>query len=131
MKKNTAYILMSIAMAYLLLYLIWVVLKVGKNNYIANTVATSLAWNCEVYYKDNNHWPENVMEREDWCKDSYNHPFVYQPYNEASKYGAIISYGRDNKPGGSFWSRDVEIRFPLDQWNAWNEEHKPWAIAIR
>ena len=137
MKRNLIYIMGSMMVGALLFLCGRKIIIVGEHNYVSKTLAYSIAGASKEYYGQNNRWPQNIneilefAERQEGYKDAYGNFFIYMPYRDDLKYGAIVSYGRDNKLGGSFWNRDIEIRFPLDQWNAWNEEHKPWAIAIR
>ncbi|MCX7005757.1 MAG: type II secretion system protein GspG [Kiritimatiellaeota bacterium] len=43
--------------------------------------------------------------------DYWSHPLIYQPFDAAKGYGAVISYGRDGQPGGTGEDADLEVRF--------------------
>ena len=43
--------------------------------------------------------------------DAWGHALVLQPFDPAKGYGAIISYGRDGRPGGTGADADIEIRW--------------------
>jgi hypothetical protein len=45
-------------------------------------------------------------------KDPWGRPFVYVPFNGATGFGRVITYGRDGKPGGAALDADIERRFP-------------------
>lgn len=43
--------------------------------------------------------------------EGWGHPLIYQPFDPAKGHGAVISYGRDGKPGGTGADADLEVRF--------------------
>jgi hypothetical protein len=43
--------------------------------------------------------------------DAWGHPLVYRPFDPGSGYGAVVSLGRDGKPGGVGRDGDIEERF--------------------
>jgi len=56
-------------------------------------------------------------------QDSYGHAIILIPYSEKTGCGAVVSYGRDGRPGGDkMFDQDIELRFPTNtdtnaQWN--------------
>jgi Type II secretion system (T2SS), protein G len=84
---------------------------------------------CGDYEQQYRVWPDSldklrafrgdINER---CKDAWGRNFVFIPYNKSLGYGEIISYGRDEKPGGTGLDGDIVIRFPTDANAAWNKE---------
>jgi hypothetical protein len=45
-------------------------------------------------------------------KDPWGNSFIYVPFNSATGFGRVISFGRDGKPGGIGLDADIERRFP-------------------
>jgi hypothetical protein len=43
--------------------------------------------------------------------DAWGHPLAYRPFDPALGYGAVLSFGRDGKPGGVGKDADIEERF--------------------
>lgn len=83
---------------------------------------------CDEFKEQRGEWPRSLDEllairpelRDPWAKDAWNRDFVLIPYNDAKRYGELISYGRDNRPGGIGADRDFVIRFPLRTNADWN-----------
>jgi hypothetical protein len=91
-----------------------------------------LATICDDYKKSNVVWPTNVDQLVNFRPelyqyklktDAYGHDIHLVPFNDATGYGELTSYGRDGKPGGdNKFDRDIIVRFPVDtetnaQWN--------------
>ena len=67
-------------------------------------------------------WPQSLNELESNStktvfivgpsKDPWGRPFVYVPFNSATGFGRVISFGQDGKPGGTGLDADIEQRFP-------------------
>jgi hypothetical protein len=91
-----------------------------------------LASGCEAYKSQYSVWPTNIDQLRSYrpdlveaTKDTYGHDVVFVPYNEALGYGALISYGRDGRPGGNNeYDLDIVIRFPseLETNTIWNNQ---------
>ncbi len=43
--------------------------------------------------------------------DGWKRPLIYQPFDAAKGYGAVISFGRDGRPGGTGEDADLVVRF--------------------
>ena len=68
-------------------------------------------------------WPTSVRELETNSlnlvfivtpdhNDPWSRPYIFVPYNSATGFGRIVTYGRDGKPGGTGVDADIERRFP-------------------
>jgi type II secretory pathway pseudopilin PulG len=44
--------------------------------------------------------------------DPWSRRYIFVPYNSATGFGRILTYGRDGKPGGTGVDADIERRFP-------------------
>jgi hypothetical protein len=79
------------------------------------------------YHNQYNAWPKSLTDLTNnprnlvffYCEggmvDGWRRPLLYQPFDPAKGYGAVISYGRDGRPGGSGEDADLEVRFGADQ----------------
>jgi len=71
----------------------------------------------EFYHDEHKTWPQSLADLTNliYCErglvDGWGHPLIYQPFDPAKGYGAVISYGRDGKPGGTGEDADLEVRF--------------------
>src|SRR5262245_39730505 len=45
-------------------------------------------------------------------KDAWGGTLVYVPFDAATGFGRVVSFGRDGKPGGTGPDADIERRFP-------------------
>lgn len=91
---------------------------------------------CDLYEKQYGVWPNSLAqlrafrpEFNDWAKDAWGQngsvwgrDFELVPYKKSLGYGELISYGRDEKPGGTGADRDLIVRFPLDTNTNWNQQ---------
>jgi len=64
-------------------------------------------------------WPTSLREVETNSSnvvfdhnDPWSRPYILIPYNSATGFGRILTYGRDGKPGGTGVDADIERRFP-------------------
>jgi len=74
-----------------------------------------------AYNKAHNSWPNSLDELmgNNSCSnevatlrtDFWGHVIIFQPFDSAKGYGAVISYGRDGQPGGTGEDADLEVRF--------------------
>ncbi len=103
--------------------------------YISYTRLVNLAYGMDDYKQQHGQWPTNIAQlvivRPDLANsttDAYTNTIVFINFSESAGYGALISYGRDGKPGGdNKFDRDIEVRFPTEtptntQWNAQIQE---------
>lgn len=110
----------------------WQIVDRDRNfkSYSSYLRLVNLANGLSDYNTNNRVWPTNlnqlIVARPDLgpnMEDGYGRPVVFLPFKDSIGYGAIVSYGRDGKPGGgNRFDRDIEIRFPMDasanaQWN--------------
>jgi len=90
---------------------------------LAKAQIKTLATKIEGYSLDNGSPPERLEDlvkqpsnasswlvpyaKEDDIKDPWNRPFEYRTPGENSDF-EITSYGKDGKPGGDSWNRDIK-----------------------
>jgi hypothetical protein len=110
-----------------------------------NQIHSLLEEGVEVYKTNNGVWPADMeqlvnsnMNVSSHTRDGYGRAIILIPYSEKTGYGALVSYGKDGKPGGdNKYDRDIEIRFPKDtetnaQWNkqivreVWRYNYNVW-----
>ena len=82
---------------------------------------------CEGYKRARGTWPNSLAEVNSFMaalvyKDAWGREFVFTPYDAATGYGEITSYGRDGKPGGTGEDADIVIRFPVKANADWNRQ---------
>jgi hypothetical protein len=114
--------------------ILWTVSRQEKaiKPYASYCALKNLAEGFDYYKKQNGVWPTNTNQLvklrpdlENDLTDGYGRPIVIVPFNEKNGYGALLSYGRDGKPGGeNRFDQDIEIRFPMGaETNAkWNNQ---------
>jgi hypothetical protein len=100
--------------------------------YASYTRLVNLARGMDYYKQHNGQWPTNLTQLviarpdlESQMTDAYGRIVILVSYNQENRYGELISYGKDGKPGGdNKYDRDIEIRFPMDtETNAeWNNQ---------
>lgn len=72
------------------------------------------------WYEETGKWPTNLLQMPGYRDmgdpnavevDGWGHPFEYESYDPAKGYGIVRSLGRDGKPGGTGYDKDLEFRF--------------------
>jgi hypothetical protein len=79
-------------------------------------------------------WPTNLAQlvsvRPDLDQDitdAYANIVILAPYNEKARYGELISYGKDQQPGGTNrLDSDIIVRFPTD-----DKTNEQWNMQVR
>lgn len=91
------------------------------------------AYQCDRYKSHYGAWPDSMPQllngstpnfTDPLDKDAWGRELVLAPYDASKGYGAVISYGRDGKLGGTGADLDLQVRFPLDDNSNsnWNQQ---------
>lgn len=91
------------------------------------------AYACERYKSHFGAWPDSMAQllnagspdfADPLDKDAWGRQLTLFPYNSTNGYGAVMSYGRDGKLGGTGADLDLQVRFPLDDMgnSNWNQQ---------
>lgn len=78
----------------------------------------------QVYFREYGVWPQSLDELTNntrnllfiqWYRgkpiDPWGHAYQYSPFDEKRGWGAVLTLGRDGKPGGEGQNADIEVRF--------------------
>ena len=113
-------------------YIVWVTGKErqARTYRLSYRQLQSLLEAVEDSKSHNGVWPSNMeqivnsnIQLSGQMQDSYGHAIILIPYSEKTGCGAVVSYGRDGRPGGDkMFDQDIELRFPTNtdtnaQWN--------------
>jgi hypothetical protein len=85
----------------------------------------SISWASQSFHVEYGIWPKTLsdltnnpgnlqfisFDGQRGATDAWDRVYIYQPFDAAKGYGAVISYGRDGKPGGTGADADLEVRF--------------------